>query len=71
MPTLAELQATLLEINKAITVILTGSQEYRFNDGQIESLAKRADLATLYRMKKETLLAIEDATDEGGGFFGV
>jgi hypothetical protein len=70
MPTLAELQAQLTELNNAISAILQGGQEYRFNEGQIESLVKRGDLSTLYKMKKETLIAIEDLTDEGGGFFG-
>lgn len=69
MATLAELQVRKTNIENAINAILTGGQEYRFNDGQIETLVKKADLATLQRMLTKTENEIENLT-ESGGFYG-
>jgi len=60
------LQIQLDQVNQAITVILTGGQEYRFNDGQIESMVRRGDLRQLNLMKKELELEIEGLTSPGG-----
>ena len=55
----------LSEINKAILTILNGSQEYTIGSRKL----KRADLAELYKMRKE--LESQVAADEtaGNGFF--
>ena len=68
MATLAELQSQLTEVNTAITAVLTGAQEYRFNDGQIESWVKRGDLKELRFMKNDLETQINDLVDDGGGF---
>jgi hypothetical protein len=69
MATLAELQTQLAEVNTAISAVLTGGQEYRFNDGQIESMVKRGDLFQLRQLKKDIEFQIEEQT-ETGGFYG-
>lgn len=68
MATLAELQSQLAEVNSAISAVLTGAQEYRFNDGQIESWVKRGDLKELRAFKNDLENQINDLTDDGGGF---
>ena len=61
-------QELLTEIDNAITAILTGGQEYKFNDMQVDQLVKKGDLATLRSFQKqlEMELASQEAT---GGFY--
>jgi len=66
--TLEELKARLQKIDNAIDAILTGGQEYRFNDGQLDTLVKRGDLETLNQMRNQTQEAI-NSIENGGGFY--
>ena len=69
MSTLAELQAELAEIKTAISAILTGGQEYKFNDMQVEQSVKKGDLSTLRQMKKDLEWEIYSLS-RSGGFYG-
>lgn len=64
--TIEELQAQLDKVNLAIDAILTGGQEYRFNDGQLDTLVKRGDLETLNNMKQQLEQQINDLNNPGG-----
>lgn len=69
MATLSELTEQLTEVKTAISAVLTGGQEYTFNDGQVETAVKRGDLVQLYKMKKDLEFEI-DSLNNPGGFYG-
>jgi len=63
MATLTELQAQLVEVNEAISAVLT-AQSYKFNDGQAEQWVVKADLPNLIALRKDLELEIIDDEDE-------
>jgi len=69
MSYLTELQEELVEIKAAISAILTGSQEYKFNDMQVEQWVRRGDLDTLLKRRKDIQWEIA-SLDRSGGFYG-
>lgn len=61
-------RAELVKINTAIDIILTGGQDTRIDDTQVEMWVKRADLATLYARQGQ-LEAYIDRYDRPGGYY--
>lgn len=53
----------LAEIDAAIAVVTTGGQSYKIKDRQLQ----RADLATLYAMRKETAAEAAEENSDGLG----
>ena len=61
-------QTLLNEVDQAISFILTGGQEYKLSDQQVEQMVKQGDLNALRNLQKQ--LEMELASYEStGGFY--
>lgn len=69
MSQLTDLQDQLAEVKAAISKVLTGGQEYEFNDMQSQQKVERADLKDLYAMQRDLEYQIA-SLDRSGGFYG-
>jgi len=69
MSQLTDLQEQLASVKLAISKVLTGGQEYDFNDMQSQQSVKRADLKDLYQMQRDLEFQIA-SLDRSGGFYG-
>ena len=70
MATLAELEARKTKIETAIDKVLEGGQEYKVNDGLIDTWIRRGDLDALYRELARLEKRIARLSDTGG-FIGI
>lgn len=61
-------RAELIKINTAIDLILTGGQDTRIDDTQVEMWVKRADISVLYK-RQAALEQYIERYDNSGGFY--
>lgn len=66
MATLAQLEAQLEKINLAIDAVESGGQDYKINDGLIETWVRRGDLGVLYQERVRLEKRISRISDSGG-----
>lgn len=71
MATLAELQARKTKLETAIDAVLDGGQEYKINDGMIDTWVRRGDLETLYKELEKVERRINIINNSGSGFVGI
>lgn len=70
MATVAELEAKKTKVETAIDKVLEGGQEYKVNDGLIDTWIRRGDLDALYRELARLEKRIARLSDTGG-FIGI
>ena len=71
MATLAELQERKTKLETAIDAVLIGGQEYKINDGMIDTWVRRGDLETLYKELEKVERRINIVNNCGSGFVGI
>lgn len=66
MATLAQLETRLANVQAAIAAVQTGGQDYKINDGLIETWVRRGDLRALYEEESRLEKRISRLSDPGG-----
>lgn len=66
MATLAQLETRLANVQAAIAAVQSGGQDYKINDGLIETWVRRGDLRALYEEEARLEKRISRLSDSGG-----